>query len=315
LKINRLGTKVFITITLLISAQLISINPFYINIVAQTSLIEEDDYFLMYASNQYDIEISKSNELQNHFNIQGLGTIETSFIKISEYSSDGIFLTSLNDLNGKSYDLSKIDWSFQGIKDVNRICVNATRNKLANSANLINSVTIFNANTTINEYEIAGIIQTLQEFQINNWTFSEDNSGICINLQASLLNEDYLRFGPYFNSKEKNYQAEILTENENIFYITFQPEIEIITMDGEKITTEVHPFANYNVAEYTNKKLDFWLSIPITESYSSIIIRLVYSFNIQSNETGLGFVLMNIVCSIAITVLLINQKKRKRKAQ
>ncbi|MBD3190124.1 MAG: hypothetical protein GF308_05750 [Candidatus Heimdallarchaeota archaeon] len=211
-----------------------------------------------------------------NFEIDNDRLFQISFEYLSEYQSSGVFMSSEENLCGKSYALNQISWEKQADSSITKTYVNLTREGLSNNATLAVSTLVFPQNQMIKNQSISALSEAYLEMTVNNWHFSESVSGLALNLNArEIHSQNYEILGPYFNFTTQRYNLEIINSVGDVFVFVFKPTFLIVTEQGNTEEIELHPFAEYNIASYNQIPADFWLSLPYQEDSTQIIFGLV----------------------------------------
>ena len=286
------------------------------DVSSQANLVEEEDQFIIYAGNEYNVVVPKDAGPEMIFDAENLGKITLKIDYISEYTSPTQYLNSLNHLSGKGYSLDKLVWNSIGSSDINKTCVNLTRTHLDKNTTLDFSLCVFNQNQTIRDTDVKAISNTYLEFQVHNWSYTPESRGLALNLQAYMeQNEDYLRLGPFVDIATEEYAARILLNNYK-FEVRLKSEIVMIKTTGEEIRYAVFFFAQYNVAEKVSEPADFWISVPYVTDVNQIIFSFVCSIGIdqtsQSSIASFGLFVFSI-SSIVVIIRVFSRRRRKYK--
>ncbi len=282
------------------------------NVSSQANLVEEEDQFIIYAGNEYNVIVPKERGPKMIFNAENFGEITLKINYISEYTSPTQYLNSLNHLSGKGYSLDKLNWDSIGSSDMNKTCVNLTRTHLDKNTTLDFSLSVFSQNRTIRDIDVLALSNTYLEFQVHNWSYTPETRGLALNLQSYMeQNEDYLRQGPFVDIATKEYGARILLDS-YYFELRLKSEIVMIKSTGEEIKYTVFFFAQYNVAEEVSEPADFWISVPYVSDVNQIIFSFICSIGIsQTNQSSIAsFGLF--VFGISSIVVIIRSFNRRR---
>ncbi|NHJ04706.1 MAG: hypothetical protein EAX90_07780 [Candidatus Heimdallarchaeota archaeon] len=302
-----------VLVIILFYSQLFSISY---DIFGQANLIEEEDHFKVYSGNFYDITIPKGGAPEAYITLGRLGEILLKFSYLSEYQSSGLFINSISNLFGKGYNFDYLDWAMIGISDTDKTCVNFTKNNLDRNSSFDLSMTIFNQNTTINNYEVAALKEIFVQVNLTNWMFSDLARGIGLNVFSSLSeSEDYTRQGPYTYFPTSTNYVRIFTDKYD-FIIKFKTEILIKTITGEFENYEIGIFANYNAVIEETNPADFWISIPERSDISQIILSFICYYDFEDTENGnsVSFVVLFIsLSSFALVTKVIFNKREVKK--
>jgi len=284
------------------------------NVSSQANLVEEEDRFIIYAGNEYNVVVPKDIGPEMIFDAENFGEITLKINYISEYTSPTQYLNSLNHLSGKGYSLDKLTWNSIGSSDINKTCVNLTRTHLDKNTTLDFSLSVFNQNQTIRDTDVKALYNAYLEFQVHNWSYTPETRGLALNLQTYMeQNEDYLRLGPFVDIATKEYAARILL-NSFKFEVRLKSEIVMIKTTGEEIRYTVFFFAQYNVAEKVSEPADFWISVPYVADVNQIIFSFICSIGIEQTNLGslssFGLFAFGIT-SIVIIIRSFGRRRRK----
>lgn len=286
------------------------------NVSSQANLVEEEDQFIIYAGNEYNVIVPKEKGPEMIFNAENFGEITLRINYISEYTSPTQYLNSLNHLSGKGYSLDKLNWDSIGSSDINKTCVNLTRTHLDKNTTLDFSLSVFNQNRTIRDFDVLALSNTYLEFQVHNWSYTPETRGLALNLQSYMeQNDDYLRLGPFVDIATEEYAARILLDS-YYFELRLKSEIVMIKSTGEEIRYTVFFFAQYNVAEKVSEPADFWISVPYVSDVNQIIFSFICSIGIgqtnQSSIASFGLFVFGI-SSIVVIIRSFNRRRREYK--
>ncbi len=284
------------------------------NVSSQANLVEEEDRFIIYAGNEYNIVVPKGNGPEMIFEAENFGEIMLKIDYISEYTSSTQYLNSLNHLSGKGYSLDKLIWSSIGSSDINKTYVNLTRTHLDENTTLDFSLNVFNQNQTIRDLDVKALSNTYMELQVHNWSYTPESRGLALNILTYMQeNEDYLRLGPFADITRDEYAARILL-NDYKFEVRLKSEIVMIKSTGEEIKYTVFFFAQYSVAEEVSEPADFWISVPYITDVNQIIFSFVCSIGIdltnQNSISSFGLFVFGIL-SIFVIIRFFIRKRRK----
>lgn len=284
------------------------------NVSSQANLVEEEDQFIIYAGNEFNVVVPKNTGPEMIFNAENFGEITLKIDYISEYTSPTQYLNSLNHLSGKGYSLDKLAWNSIGSSNINKTCVNLTRTHLDKNTTLDFSLSVFNQNRTIRDTDVKAISNAYLEFQVHNWSYSPESRGLALNLQAYMEdNEDFLRLGPFVDIATYEYAARILLDNYK-FEVRLKSEIIMIKTTGEEIRHTVFFFAQYNIAEKISEPADFWISVPYITDVNQIIFSFICSIGIdqtsQSSMASFGLFVFGI-SSIVVIIRVFSRRRRK----
>ncbi|MHA1124654.1 MAG: hypothetical protein ACTSO7_16415 [Candidatus Heimdallarchaeota archaeon] len=285
-----------------------------LQIKAQANLVEENDRFIIYSGNNFDLIIPKEEGPSALFDINGFGEISYDINYLSEYQSTSIFMNSLNNLFGKGYSLSDMEWSSVGSAETSKTYVNFTRSYLDSNTTISTSFNIFNQAKNISGYEIEALTQAYVEFRIKDWEYTPDAKGLAINLITFQKDsDDYTRFGPYLEIDTLTYVAKIISSSGSEFFIKFKPYLTVITDSGIEEYESMF-FANYNVAAYDSKPADFWISIPARQDIKEIIFSFFCYYTIgQTSSTAIEPIISFTLALVSITIIVNVVKIRRRK--
>lgn len=286
------------------------------NVSSQANLVEEEDQFIIYAGNEYNVVVPKEKGPEMIFDSKNFGKITLKINYISEYTSPTQYLNSLNHLSGKGYSLDKLTWDSIGSSDMNKTCVNLTRTHLDKNTTLDFSLSVFNQNRTIRDIDVQALSNAFLEFQVHNWSYTPESRGLALNLQAYMeQNEDYLRLGPFVDIVMDEYAARILLDN-YYFEVRLKTEIVMIKSTGEEIKYTVFFFAQYNLAEEVSEPADFWISVPYVSDVNQIIFSFICSIGIgQTNQSSLASYGLFVfgISSIVVIIRFFGRRRREYK--
>ncbi|NHJ31976.1 MAG: hypothetical protein FK732_03850, partial [Asgard group archaeon] len=216
------------------------------NVVSQANLVEEEDQYIIYAGNEYNVNIPKDSGPKMLFGTDNFGDVTLKINYLSEYISPTQYLNSLNHLSGKSYSLDKLAWDSIGSSDMNKTCVNLTRTHLDKNTTIDFTLNVFHQNRTIRDFEVKAISNPYLEMLVHNWSFTPGVTGLALNVQAYMEeDENYLRYGPGVDIKTHEYAAKILYFDYE-FEVRLKSEIIMKKSTGEEISYTSMFFANYN---------------------------------------------------------------------
>ncbi|NHJ86672.1 MAG: hypothetical protein FK734_14505 [Asgard group archaeon] len=271
---------------------------------SQSNIIEEENLYKIFASNLYDIAVQKSKGPDLEFQFTEMANINFELNYVSEYVSSTIFLNSLSSLTGKGYYFNLLDWDSIGESYSEKTSVNHTKLFLDHNTSIISSVTVFNYDLNLNNYEIKAIQNTYIEMTVRNWTFTPGSRGLALNVLAyEDDSEDYVRLGPYFNFTKDRYEMKI-KKAEIEFLTIIHPKVKIITDTQKELNYETNAFANYNVGIEENAPADFWISVPYSGDFSEITFTFLCSYTlISTNNSSLKSVWI-VISSLFITNML-----------
>ena len=284
------------------------------NVSSLANLVEEEDRYIIYAGNEYNVVVPKEKGPEMIFEAENFGEITLKIDYISEYTSPTQYLNSLNHLSGKGYSLDKLSWNSIGSSDINKTSVNLTRTHLDKNTTLNFSLNVFNQNQTIRDIDVKAVSNTYLELQVHNWSHTPESRGLALNLLAYMENnEDFQRLGPFVDIETEQYAARILLNNYE-FEIRLNSEITMIKSTGEEIKYTVFFFAQYNVAEKVSESADFWISVPYVADINQIIFSFICSIGIsqtnQSSISSFGLFVFGI-SSIVVIIRFFVRKRRK----
>lgn len=284
------------------------------NVSSLANLVEEEDRYIIYAGNEYNVVVPKEKGPEMIFEAENFGKITLKIDYISEYTSPTQYLNSLNHLSGKGYSLDKLSWNSIGSSDINKTSVNLTRTHLDKNTTLNFSLNVFNQNQTIRDIDVKAVSNTYLELQVHNWSHTPESRGLALNLLAYMENnEDFQRLGPFVDIATEQYAARILLNNYE-FEIRLNSEITMIKSTGEEIKYTVFFFAQYNVAEKVSEPADFWISVPYVSDINQIIFSFICSIGIgqtnQSSISSFGLFVFGI-SSIVVIIRFFVRKRRK----
>ncbi len=286
-----------------------------LQIQAQANLVEENEQYLIYSGNYFNMVIPKDEGPTAVFDIHGFGKLNFELNYLSEYLSTSAFMHSVNNLYGLGYSLNDIEWSSVGSAETSKTYVNFTRSYLESNATLQASYNIFNQPINISGFEIPALAQAYVEFRIKDWEFTSEAKGIALNLITFQDDsDDYTRFGPYLDIPTLTYVVKIISSSGSEFFIKFKPNITIITTTGESEEQDSMFFANYNVAAFDSEPVDFWISTPKRSNIKEIIFSfLCYYVIAPTSNTAIEPVVSFALSFITITIIanIIKMKRRK----
>ncbi|HUU77221.1 MAG TPA: hypothetical protein VMX55_02670 [candidate division Zixibacteria bacterium] len=302
-----------VLLAILFYSQLFSIST---DVYSQTNLIEEEDHFKVFSGNFYDITIPKGRAPEAYIALSRISEIFLKFNYLSEYQSPGLYMNSLGNLFGKGYNFDYLDWDMVGISNTEKTCVNFTKSNLDRNSSLDLSLTIFNQNTTINNYDVTALKEIFIQVNLTNWMFSDLSRGLALNIFSSLSeSEEFTRQGPYTDFPTSTNYVQIYTEKYD-FIIKFKTEILIKNILGFYENYEIGIFANYNAVIEEPDPADFWISIPKRTDISQIILSFLCYNDFE--ETGNGnsasfLILFFSLSSFALVTKVILNKRKVRK--
>lgn len=284
------------------------------NVSSLANLVEEEDRYIIYAGNEYNVVVPKEKGPEMIFEAENFGEITLKIDYISEYTSPTQYLNSLNHLSGKGYSLDKLSWNSIGSSDINKTSVNLTRTHLDKNTTLNFSLNVFNQNQTIRDIDVKAVTNTYLELQVHNWSYTPESRGLALNLLAYMENnEDFQRLGPFVDIATEQYAARILLNNYE-FEIRLNSEITMIKSTGEEIKYTVFFFAQYNVAEKVSEPADFWISVPYVSDINQIIFSFICSIGIgQTNLSSISSFGLFVfgISSIVVIIRFFIRKRRK----
>ena len=298
---------------LLFISQLFSLSTL---VYGQANIIEEDDHYKIYVGDFYDITVPKFSAPKAFLTLGRLGEILIKFNYISEYLSPGIFMNSLNNLYGKGYDFTHLNWEMIGSSDIDKTCVNYTKTNLDRNTTINLSMMVFNQNTTINNYYVTALSEIFIQVNITNWHFSDLARGIALNIITSLEeSENYARKGPYIDFDTSTNYVQILTNKYN-FHIEFKTQILIVTDSQEVETYETGVFANYNIGVEESEPADFWISAQKRSDIKQMILSFKCYYDFEG-ETGTNdfstLIILISISSFALVTKVIHKRKESIK--
>lgn len=279
--------------------------------ISQANLVEEQNYYKIFSGNFFELTILKSERPNVKFDINNIGSVNFDFNYISEYDSSSVFMNSLNNLHGKGYSFSYIDWDTLGYSDNNNTLVNFSRNNLDTNSTIQATYTIFNKETEIYDYTVNPFDQLFVELNVTNWQYTYGIRGIAINIITSFSSsQDYYRLGPYIDFNAESNYVKIIT-NENEFQVEFKPKIYIKTIDGKLEKYEAMIFANYNILAEEAEPADFWISVPYRSDIKQLIFTFVCSFKINNTENTAADSFSIIIFSFSLMLLVYRRFSKK----
>ncbi|MHA1655807.1 MAG: hypothetical protein ACTSWT_04715 [Candidatus Heimdallarchaeota archaeon] len=117
---------------------------------------------------------SNSSSPSEKFNIK--------FISIKEFFGDDEILDSPAELGGISYDLAANDWDYRITYDDNSVTVELQLSGLANGAEILFVLTIYNENKAITgtDHFVDALSEIKFDIIVNNWPFSINARGLAL---------------------------------------------------------------------------------------------------------------------------------------
>lgn len=302
-----------ITITLLLSSQFI-ILP---GSATQANLIENNTQFKIFSGNFFTIIINKNEGPIINFEVDNNRIIQLRYEYLSEYQSTGLFMTSEENLCGKSYALNQINWNKKAASSTSKAFVNLTREGLSDNASIAVSTIVFNQKQIINNQSVSALSEAYIGMSINNWSYTEGVKGLALNLQVyETESQKYEILGPYFNFSTQKYNLKVIDQVGGVSLFVFKPTISIINKQGEKEEISFLPFANYPVASYIQQPANFWLSFPSIEEIQKIIFEVIFKIiKKPTKSTGInesGFYILAVMIFVIIHYSSFYLKKRKK---
>ena len=283
-------------------------------VFGQVNLVEEEDLFRIYSGENYNIIIPKNKGPEISFEKTNFGELKLKFSYLSEYFSPSTYLSSMEHLTGKAYNLNYLLWEAFGVSEPTRAYVNMSRGALDHNASLTFSIVSLDTNKSINGYKITPLESTFLELTLTNWTFSAGTNGLAFRIVTFLEEPNYYeRLGPFVDIENDQYVVQILGA-QYIFELRFNQFLTILTDKQKEESYFSMFFVNYNIATKEHAPADFWVSIPSRGDIRKIILTFVCTIIPQQTASTNGFTMIAIIVSLATMLYSkkwLNQRRKR----